>query len=241
MAFGGGRIYIGGSFEAVGDQQRTRLAAIDTAGVLADWNPNADNAVTALAVDGKGLVYVAGSFLWVRNAARSGLAAIDAAGKVTSWNPSPDGFGVSALVLSGNGAYVGGPSIMSAGRRAIAWRSSTPTDAPRRSIRYSRRTGRETGGWTPSGSRVTRCWPAGSCSTATRAPAWSPSTPPATERPGTRRPTTMPTTSRCSAVGCSWGESLADRRTAALGSGGVRRGGRPGSLGRHDRRRQGRA
>jgi hypothetical protein len=67
-------------------------------------------------VDGKGTVYVGGSFLWVWGSARNGLAAIDASGKVTSWNPNPDGYGVSAIVVSGNGVYVGGTFTQIAGQ-----------------------------------------------------------------------------------------------------------------------------
>src|SRR5262245_31871645 len=53
VAASGGTIYIGGSFTMVGASARNNIAAIDAAtGNVKAWNPNANGAVFALALDG---------------------------------------------------------------------------------------------------------------------------------------------------------------------------------------------
>jgi hypothetical protein len=107
VADGNGGWYIGGQFTSVGGQTRNRLARINADGSLHAWNPNANNEIYALAVDGQ-TVYVAGGFGQIGGQNRSYVAAVDAAtGAVKTWNPGANG-SVSALDVSGNTVYVGG-------------------------------------------------------------------------------------------------------------------------------------
>ena len=90
---------------------RAFLAAINTDGTLAAWNPGADNAVMALAVSGS-TVYAGGYFTMAGGGSfgdttRISLAAFDASGNLTTWNPGTNGY-VNALAVSGSTVYVGG-------------------------------------------------------------------------------------------------------------------------------------
>jgi hypothetical protein len=123
LATGGGRVYVGGSFQWMGSATKRRgLAAIDPAGQVTDWNPGLawapdpldylfglSGTVHALAVVG-GTVYVGGDFSNVGGQWRRNLAAIDATGRVTGWNPSASG-PVFALAPSGDTIYLGGQFV----------------------------------------------------------------------------------------------------------------------------------
>ncbi len=104
----GSKIYAGGVFTGVGDSTRNFIAAIDSAsGKASSWNPNADNAVNALAASGN-LIYAGGSFLNIGDSTRNYIAAIDnSTGKASNWNPNAD-YDVWATKVSGNTVYVGG-------------------------------------------------------------------------------------------------------------------------------------
>jgi Domain of unknown function (DUF5122) beta-propeller len=115
----GDRIYLGGRFTALTTKDgksiaRNRLAAIDanTGEVVANWNPNANDTVRAMALspDGKRL-YVAGQFTNVGGSGVRRLVAIDlATGTVDrSWSPRADGGAATTLAVSSSGSvYVGG-------------------------------------------------------------------------------------------------------------------------------------
>jgi hypothetical protein len=111
VAVSGGKVYLGGSFTHVNGVVRNHLAAVDTAtGQLASWDPNANEAVRALAVSADGTrVYAGGTFTSVGGASRNRLAAIDASsGAVdTSWTPRAND-GVRAIAVAGNDVYLGG-------------------------------------------------------------------------------------------------------------------------------------
>jgi len=94
----GGTVYVGGTFTSVGGQTRNNVAALDgsTAAATA-WDPNADNTVRAIALDGFGTVYVGGDFKTIGGQARSYIAAVDpTAGLATGWNPGAN-YSVSVL------------------------------------------------------------------------------------------------------------------------------------------------
>jgi hypothetical protein len=109
LALSGSTLYVGGTFDHVGGQARSKLAALDvTTGLATAWAPNpllggGYPSVLALATSGT-IVLVAGRFSTIGGQARRGLAAIDASsGLVTAWDPDPNGYCVTLLV---NGAKV---------------------------------------------------------------------------------------------------------------------------------------
>lgn len=107
---GTGGWYIGGDFTKVGNTDRLRLAHVDAAGRLTDWNPGANDTVYALAVH-DGSVYVGGAFTAVGNGAatiaRNKLASVDRSGNLTGWNPYANGT-VKDFVVGDNALFVGG-------------------------------------------------------------------------------------------------------------------------------------
>ena|SRR5919112_282049 len=107
----GGRVYFAGSFTHVDGVLRNRLAAVDAStGQLTSWDPNANDAVQALAVSSDGTrVYAGGPFTSVGGATRNRLAAIDAASGAVdpSWTPRANE-AVRTIAVSGNRVYVGG-------------------------------------------------------------------------------------------------------------------------------------
>lgn len=103
----GSRLYAGGAFTSVSGASHPRLAALDaaTGAVDPNWDPNANNAVNALAVSPDGArIYAGGNFTAVRGVSRNYLSALDSVrGLVdTGWNPDANGV-VNALVLSPDG------------------------------------------------------------------------------------------------------------------------------------------
>jgi outer membrane protein assembly factor BamB len=107
----GGKVYLGGFFTHVDGVARNHLAAVDAAtGQLTPWDPNANDAVRALAISPDGTrVYAGGPFTSVGGTAHTRLAAIDAiSGAVDpKWTPRADE-AVRAIAVSGNRVYVGG-------------------------------------------------------------------------------------------------------------------------------------
>ncbi|MEM9857351.1 MAG: T9SS type A sorting domain-containing protein [Bacteroidota bacterium] len=101
-----GIIYVGGNFTAVQGQSRIRAAAINTSGVIQDWNPLASSTVRAITATNDG-VYVGGSFTSIGGVPRNGLAAFDANGNVTDWNPFPNS-SVRTIEVGNGTVYVGG-------------------------------------------------------------------------------------------------------------------------------------
>jgi hypothetical protein len=99
-------LYIGGSFTLIGGTTRNHLAAFDVeTGQLADWNPNADDSVLAMATDGAS-IYIGGSFTLIGSTTRNHLAKINPAGVLNAnWNPDANSL-VTALAYSASGALV---------------------------------------------------------------------------------------------------------------------------------------
>lgn len=108
MAQDGSRLLIGGSFDNVGQQYRSRLAAVDVAtGLTTAWDPNVDGTVRALEIDGSTL-YLGGSFAHVTGTPRSNLASIDlGSGLLTAWDPEAAGV-VRAIATGPTDVYLGG-------------------------------------------------------------------------------------------------------------------------------------
>jgi trimeric autotransporter adhesin len=114
VTYAHGVVYLGGSFTHVSppgggtSAVRNHVAAFDAdTGNLLPWNPNADEAVSALAVDGS-TVYLGGRFGTVGGKQRAHVAAVKLNGDVTSWNPGANG-PVNAIARDASGGvYLGG-------------------------------------------------------------------------------------------------------------------------------------
>ena len=115
LAQAGDTIYLGGQFTSVNGslaalkRDRRNLAAVDAAtGIARDWDPDADNAVTALTVAGD-TVFAGGAFGMVnRTTPRQRLAAFDAlSGTARAWDPSADAQ-VRSIAVHGPTVFAGG-------------------------------------------------------------------------------------------------------------------------------------
>jgi len=124
LAVSGEIVYVGGTFTTIGStpETRNRIAAINTnatatvAATDTTWNPNANNAVNALAVSGE-VVYAGGTFtvIGTNSLTRNRIAAIKtnatatATAEATTWNPNANA-AVVALTISASGSrlYIGG-------------------------------------------------------------------------------------------------------------------------------------
>jgi hypothetical protein len=120
------RVYLGGMFDAAGDQIRANLAAVDVGtGLVQPWNPGVTGSgrtVHALRPSGS-LLYVGGSFGQVAGTTRVHLAAIDTTtGAVSPWAPRPDNKVLNLLVI-GDAVVAGGSFSAIDGRpvRGLAW------------------------------------------------------------------------------------------------------------------------
>jgi len=107
-------LYVGGSFQTVGGQERDLAAALDTAtGNVTGWGPithhmNTSDRVTKIVVAGS-TVWFSGYFDTPASFPRRHLAAVTAStgALMTGFNPNPDGL-VQDVILSGSTLYVGG-------------------------------------------------------------------------------------------------------------------------------------
>lgn len=104
-------LYVGGSFNTAKGSTRNELAAlsISGAGSLKSWNPNANNAVYALAVAGT-KIYVGGAFTTLNGSTtRNYFACVNNTnGTVTSFNPNMNSYVHTLSVSNNNTLYVGG-------------------------------------------------------------------------------------------------------------------------------------
>lgn len=109
----GGAVFVGGDFSFIGGAPRLRLAKLSGSGTgQADpaWNPQADDSVMALAVDGAGSVYAGGRFGSIGGTVRSRIAKLMADGSgapVAAWSPSPNAV-VNALSWQDGALHLGG-------------------------------------------------------------------------------------------------------------------------------------
>lgn len=117
----GSRLYVGGLFTKVNNQNRYRFAAFDTkTGKLLNFSPGFDYKVMTIAAHGD-VIYVGGKFSKVGRTARHNTAAINAkTGQVLPWAPKITGGQVMGLainpatgeaVLAGNFTGVNGKAL----------------------------------------------------------------------------------------------------------------------------------
>jgi hypothetical protein len=115
LAIAGDTVYFGGQFTSINGaiaslkRDRRNLAAVDAqSGLDRGWDPDADNVVHALHVEGD-TVFAGGDFANVnRGTARSRLAAFDRqTGTARGWNPGADGT-VRSLATFGPTVFAGG-------------------------------------------------------------------------------------------------------------------------------------
>ncbi len=108
----GDRLYVGGSFTAIGGEPRSGLAAVDlNSGEVNDWDPRLaywpSAYCNAVVVHGTA-VHIGGTFTSVGGRYQAYLGAVDArTGERTGWEPLPNGQ-VGALAANGETIYVGG-------------------------------------------------------------------------------------------------------------------------------------
>src|SRR5205814_4848839 len=106
LVVSGGDLYAGGAFTTIGGQPRNRIARLPTSSaappVVPDsWDPDASNAVSALAVSGSS-VYAGGSFSAIGGQSRNFVAKLSTsvpADADFAWNPGANSV-VRALALS---------------------------------------------------------------------------------------------------------------------------------------------
>lgn len=119
----GDRLYVGGTFTAIGGQPRSNLAALSPSGAataVASWQPDPNGSVRALAYGGERL-YVGGDFTTLAGQPCGQLAALTPAGSLdSSWQAQiTRGSGgypsVRNLLLSGDALYAAGYFTMANG------------------------------------------------------------------------------------------------------------------------------
>lgn len=102
FAVSGSTLYIGGTFDSVGGEARSNLAAINlNTGTVTSWNPGASDTVNGLALSGDGSsLYVGGAFTTLGGSSRNYLGELStSSGSATTWNPNLDN-AVNGLVRS---------------------------------------------------------------------------------------------------------------------------------------------
>ncbi|MES2952618.1 MAG: hypothetical protein V4858_29165 [Pseudomonadota bacterium] len=110
---GSGNIYVGGDYTSIGGQNRNRIAKLSTSGTGAadtTWDPNANNSVTSLALDGTDL-FAGGLYTTIGGQTRNRIAKLATSGTGAAdatWNPNADAT-VRSVFWDGSGnLYVGG-------------------------------------------------------------------------------------------------------------------------------------
>jgi len=124
MTLSGTTLYVGGTFTSIGEQTRSRIAAIDTVGAgdgtgraNAAWNPNVTgNSVNESLISGTKL-YVGGDFSVIGQQNRNSIAVLDTVGTGdgtgkanATWDPDITSSAVTAMAhdTANNRLYVGG-------------------------------------------------------------------------------------------------------------------------------------
>jgi hypothetical protein len=102
-----GTLYVGGNFYGIGGEARRHLAAVDSAsGRVTPWNPDVNDIVTGIEVQGDTLL-IGGMFRRVGGQSRVGLCAVDTSGTLLAWGPQLDA-DVSSLLLADGRLIAGG-------------------------------------------------------------------------------------------------------------------------------------
>ena len=105
-------LYVGGLFDTIGGSSRNNIAALSlskfTYGDATIWNPNANNQVRSLLLNGSTL-YAAGHFTNIGGNSRNRIAALDTStGSSTSWDPNANGIIFGNFAINGSTIYIGG-------------------------------------------------------------------------------------------------------------------------------------
>jgi trimeric autotransporter adhesin len=108
----GSDVIVGGSYTTIAGQPRANLAVIDATGnVKANWTPNPDGAVRAIATNvysqSNGTFWVGGDFQNIGGKPCKHFAALSLDGSAHSWHPDPDQW-VGAIAVDGMTIYVAG-------------------------------------------------------------------------------------------------------------------------------------
>jgi hypothetical protein len=101
-------LYLAGEFGLVGGQVRNRIASVNAStGAVTSWNPNANDTVRTLAVNGS-TIYAGGDFVTIGGQTRSKIAALSSStGLATAWDPIADTT-VRTIAVVGSTVYAGG-------------------------------------------------------------------------------------------------------------------------------------
>ena len=86
-----GKILVGGAFTgefSIGGETRNHIARLNTDGTADEFNPNADNDVTSIAVQADGKILVGGVFNSIGGQTRNYIARLDATGAADEFNPN---------------------------------------------------------------------------------------------------------------------------------------------------------
>lgn len=112
---------VGGEFTSVTGARRDHLASVSlTSGIVASWNPGAENTVRVIKLDtssaSTAALFVGGDFISIGGADRNRLAALNTTtNEATKWNPGVDGI-VRAIAPSATAIYIGGDFSAVGGR-----------------------------------------------------------------------------------------------------------------------------
>jgi hypothetical protein len=113
LAVQGQRVFVGGTFRAIGSQPRMDLGCVDArTGAVLNWiaDAPADGYIQALALQGDTL-FVGGGFSSLGGSPRGSLAAVSTtSGAILPWHVDAVG-GVNALVASDDTLYIGGTFV----------------------------------------------------------------------------------------------------------------------------------
>ena len=119
----GSSIFASGTFQYVKSENRNYVMSVAKAtGFISSWNPNPNNTVESIALNGTTSAYLGGSFNTVGGQPRNSIAEVSlSTGNATTWNPNSNGV-VRSLKLIGTTIYAGGDftTIGGQGRNYLA-------------------------------------------------------------------------------------------------------------------------
>lgn len=106
----GDTVFVGGSFNGIGEIQKLAVLYNPTTGELGESDLGPNTTITAAIPDGNGGWYISGKFSSIEGVPRDGFAQIDSAGNLTDWTASAQspGVAVNSMLLRGDDIFVGG-------------------------------------------------------------------------------------------------------------------------------------
>ncbi len=126
-------LYISGVFSSLTSlsgvvSSRNNIASLNSSTAsINSWNPNANNSINSILLDGNGNLYTGGAFTSIGGQTRNYIARLSTTtGNADSWNPNANNT-VNALSIQGSNIYVAGTytTIGSAGRLGFSRISTT--------------------------------------------------------------------------------------------------------------------